>query len=108
MTDRRPARALSVLAGGLLLASPLSCGRGENPASMRDSTAPARIADFTVVSRTCSTVALRWSAPGDDGNEGRASEYDVRYSYEFIPRSANWVDAFQAVDEPVPSSPGAP
>ncbi|MBM3319163.1 MAG: fibronectin type III domain-containing protein [Candidatus Eisenbacteria bacterium] len=100
------ARALCALAGAWLLLVNLSCGHEENPAWMRDSTAPARIEDFAVASVTCSSATLRWTAPGDNGIEGRASQYDIRYSSEFVPRASNWVDAFQAVGEPDPANPG--
>jgi hypothetical protein len=102
------ARALRALAGVGSSLALLSCGPEENPAWMRDSTPPARIVDLSVASVACSSATLRWTAPGDDGDEGRASQYDIRYSYEFVPRAANWVDAFQAVGEPEPAQAGEP
>ncbi|RPJ41153.1 MAG: hypothetical protein EHM19_12490, partial [Candidatus Latescibacterota bacterium] len=85
----------------------LSCGREENPAWARDSTAPAAISDLRVAAGTDSTVLLRWTAPGDDGAEGSASDYDLRYG-EIRVASSNWVDAWQAVDEPIPAEAGSP
>jgi hypothetical protein len=34
----------------------------------------------TVKSVTATSVTLTWTAPGDDGNVGRASQYDLRFS----------------------------
>lgn len=37
------------------------------------------------------SVTLRWTAPGDDGNVGRASAYELRYSETAVPAdTASW------------------
>jgi hypothetical protein len=41
----------------------------------------------SVKSVTAASVTLAWTAPGDDGNVGRASQYDVRFSSNQIQRS---------------------
>lgn len=51
------------------------------------------------------TVTLRWTAPGDDGNVGTASQYDVRYSTSNI-TNANYNNASQATGEPAPKAAG--
>lgn len=48
---------------------------------------------------------LHWIAPGDDGNVGRAAEYDVRVSDMPI-TALNWDSATQMWGEPVPSVSG--
>jgi hypothetical protein len=47
------------------------------------------------------SLALKWTAPGDDGKIGTAKQYDIRYS--LLPITAtNWAIATQVVGEPVP------
>jgi len=61
---------------------------------------------------TCSTapaatVTATWDAPGDDGNVGTATEYDVRYAADSLTLIA-WIAATQVSGEPVPSISGTP
>jgi len=52
------------------------------------------------------SVALSWTAPGDDGRIGTAVEYDVRYSTSPI-SLGNWDDAIQVETVPSPDSAGS-
>ena len=57
-----------------------------------------------------SSVVLQWTAPGDDGNIGRATTYDLRY--RTVPISGTdtlswWNSATQVSGEPAPSAAGA-
>jgi hypothetical protein len=70
-----------------------------------DVTAPAAIANLSITSTTGNSLALRWTAPGDDGATGTASSYDVRYSTTPI-TSANFASATQATGEPAPTAAG--
>lgn len=70
-------------------------------ATSGDAVAPAAIADLTVTGSTGTTLALRWTAPGDDGSTGTAASYDVRYSTSAI-TSANWGSATTVTGEPTP------
>ena len=45
-----------------------------------DATLPGAIADLESTHSTTSTVELSWTAPGEDGNNGKASYYLLRYS----------------------------
>ncbi|MCP4545458.1 MAG: hypothetical protein GY835_03195 [bacterium] len=54
-----------------------------------DITAPARIDDLNTTAPTPGGLTLFWTAPGDDGLEGVASAYDIRYSESPIDES-NW------------------
>lgn len=47
------------------------------------------------------SIALRWTAPGDDGKIGTAKQFDIRYSTSPI-TSTNWGSATQVVGEPIP------
>ncbi len=50
------------------------------------------------------TVTLYWTAPGDNGHTGTASEYDLRYSLQTI-TEANWASS-PRIDIPVPQIAG--
>ncbi len=52
-----------------------------------------------------SSITVRWTAPGDDKNVGRAYRYDVRYSTSPI-TAANWAQASPATQLPLPAQPG--
>ncbi len=52
-----------------------------------------------------SSVTLTWTAPGDDGTDGVASRYDVRYSLAPI-TTANFDQATAVAGVPVPSAAG--
>ena len=62
-------------------------------------------ASLAAPSATPNSVTLTWTAPGDDGNQGTAATYDVRYSTSTI-TEANWDQAIQATNEPVPQIAG--
>ena len=70
-----------------------------------DVTAPSAIADLSITSATGTSLALRWTAPGDNGTTGTATSYDVRYSTAPI-TSANFASATQATGEPAPTVAG--
>lgn len=76
-----------------------------NPGAPADNTAPADVSNLSASGATASSINLSWTAPGDDGNTGTASGYDVRYSTNPI-TSANWGAAIQATGEPTPSAAG--
>ncbi|MBD3287332.1 hypothetical protein GF337_00875, partial [candidate division KSB1 bacterium] len=69
-----------------------------------DITPPNDISDLNATSATSTSITLNWTAPGDDGIEGRASYYDIRYSENMIDDS-NWDQATVAPGLPVPSAP---
>jgi hypothetical protein len=70
-----------------------------------DATPPAAVADLAVTSVTGTSIAVRWTAPGDDGTTGTATSYDIRYSTSAITAS-NWASATQVSAEPVPTAAG--
>jgi hypothetical protein len=56
------------------------------------------------------SVTLTWTAPGDDGNVGRAASYELRYSSQAISgqdTTAWWNGATSAGPLPAPQSAGA-
>jgi hypothetical protein len=56
------------------------------------------------------SLTLSWTAPGDDGNTGRATSYDLRYrptGITGVDTVGWWSGATQVTGEPVPSTAGA-
>jgi len=71
---------------------------------------PAQILDLTGESEGDSSITLTWIAPGDDGNQGTAFAYDIRYDTTEVGGDIqNWWDnvADTAVGEPVPQPAGS-
>jgi hypothetical protein len=71
-----------------------------------EETPPANVADLNAGSPTQDEVVLSWTAPGDDGGSGTASQYDIRYSTSSI-SDVNWDAATQVSGEPSPQSAGS-
>jgi hypothetical protein len=70
-----------------------------------DSILPATITDLTADQPTTTSVQLTWSAPGDDGNTGTVSGYDIRYHTSLITESL-WDISTQSVSFPTPVAAG--
>jgi hypothetical protein len=86
----------------------ISGGGGGGPiATTTDNTPPAAIADLAVSGVTADSATLTWTAPGDDGDTGTASEYDVRYLEGTIITELNWDSASQASGVPAPQVAGS-
>ncbi|MEA2030879.1 MAG: fibronectin type III domain-containing protein [candidate division Zixibacteria bacterium] len=54
--------------------------------------APTAVADLHISGNTSTTATLDWTAPGDDGTNGTAYEYELRYSTSSI-TDVNWSSA---------------
>ncbi|MCG2826871.1 MAG: fibronectin type III domain-containing protein, partial [Thermoplasmatales archaeon] len=70
-----------------------------------DDWAPDAVTDLAASDPTSNSITLTWTAPGDNGNIGTATEYDIRYSESEI-NDANWADATNCTGEPSPSIAG--
>ena len=73
--------------------------------TLEETTAPAAIANLTLNNATLSSITLHWTAPGDDGTTGQASEYDIRYATSPI-NDGNWDAATLVTDETLPKQAG--
>ncbi|HWO56663.1 MAG TPA: fibronectin type III domain-containing protein [bacterium] len=71
-----------------------------------ESTPPATITDLTVGLVTLTSVQLIWTAPGDDGDIGRATTYDIRFNNYAITDS-NWNSSSYVLNEPQPADAGS-
>jgi chitodextrinase len=72
-----------------------------------DVTPPAAVGDLAIGQVGPRSVELTWTAPGDDGATGRASQYDVRYATSVIANEADFAAASQAIGEPTPRTAGS-
>ncbi len=71
-----------------------------------ESVRPGVVTDLTTGTVTDATVQLSWTAPGDDGADGTASSYDIRYNT--VPLiSATWGTSTQVTGELTPSAAGS-
>ena len=68
---------------------------------------PSDVVDLTGGTLTDQSVMLSWTAPGDDGDEGQATQYDVRYATATI-TLASWDSATVVTGLPAPSLAGEP
>jgi len=71
-----------------------------------DTTPPAAVTNLATGNPTVDSITLNWTAPGDDGNIGTASQYDIRWSTSPI-TDANWPAAAKCVGEPAPQPAGS-
>ena len=71
-TDRIPALAGLSVSGGRLNVARMMEGV--------DSIAPARVVDVAGIAASSDRITVRWTATGDDGASGTATEYDLRVS----------------------------
>jgi len=71
-----------------------------------DTNAPAAVTNLAVTALTTNSATLTWNAPGDDGTNGTAAGYDVRYSPSPI-TAGNFAAAPSATGEPPPGASGA-
>jgi len=74
-------------------------------ATDNETDAPANITDLIAVLPTENSLTLVWTAPGDDGNTGQASEYDIRMSTATI-TDQNFLSAIQFSNIPTPKAAG--
>jgi hypothetical protein len=71
-----------------------------------DETAPAQVSDLATGTITQTSIQLNWTASGDDGNQGTATSYDLRYSTSTI-TEANFLSALPVSNPPQPKASGA-
>lgn len=71
-----------------------------------DTIPPSQIADLEVTWATGRTAHLRWTAPGDNDDQGQADEYDLRYSDAPI-TDETWTHATKATGLSLPAPAGA-
>jgi predicted outer membrane repeat protein len=109
-TRRHIERGLKVFIAIVIPLAAAGCGKENTPtAPGSDKTPPGAVQNLRVTGTTTSSIALAWTAPGDDGTSGRASQYMLRY-YDHAPAQlASWWDSAVACTAVrPPSQAGAP
>ncbi len=72
-----------------------------------DTVPPGRVEDLAATSTGATTVRLEWTAPGNDGDEGRAARYDIRRAPWPIRTPADFAAATPLDGEPDPGPAGS-
>lgn len=80
-------------------------GSSGSGGSSSDTTAPGAITNLAVLNVATSSIALSWTAPGDDGADGTAASYVIRYATTTI-TAANWPSLTIFSGAPAPLSAG--
>jgi len=88
--------------------SPISNVASRATAAAADTLPPSAVADLTLSGAGQVSMLLNWTAPGDDGNVGTASQYDIRYSTSPIVTEADFTAAYLVSSEPAPAAAGTP
>jgi hypothetical protein len=78
------------------------------PVQGPDVTPPAPITDLRITDVGSNHVALAWTASGDNGREGRAQSYELRFSTTPIVDATTFAGAGLASGTPRPRSSGEP
>jgi DNA-binding beta-propeller fold protein YncE len=91
-----PQRVCFLLVSTLIVLG--GCGDRSKPTAAGDVVPPAAVTDLSIAAVAESSVTLAWTAPGDDGLDGTASAYEIRYG-ETPVTEESWDDAV-AVTEP--------
>ena len=69
-----------------------------------DDVPPAKISDLEAVSVNAGSVALSWTAVGDDGQDGSAAHHDLRYSTKPIANEVSFANARRFAGTPAPQA----
>jgi hypothetical protein len=89
---------------------PISTGRAVDAAkaletvNSADVTDPGAVTNLSVSLTVFPHYSVSWTAPGDDGNTGKVTAYELRFS-ETTPKLSNW-DMSTPLPGPVPGDPG--
>ncbi|MEK7274972.1 MAG: CARDB domain-containing protein [Candidatus Desantisbacteria bacterium] len=70
-----------------------------------DTTPPGTITNLSLAAADVTSIAVTWTAPGDDAYAGTATAYDIRYAAAMITED-NWGLAVQAAGEHEPKPAG--
>jgi hypothetical protein len=72
-----------------------------------DETPPAAITDLQTEQTTTNAIQLNWTATGNDGHDGTAYYYEIRYANDPIDED-NWETATVAANQIMPAASGTP
>ena len=84
----------------------VDAGKALQSTSSTDVTAPGVVNNLSAqISDTFPSYTLNWTAPGDDGNVGKVTAYEIRFSDTSL-NDANF-DLAKPLPGPVPNDPGS-
>lgn len=72
-----------------------------------DLTAPAAVSNLAFSQVLDNAVVMAWTAPGDDGNSGTATTYELRFA-TFPINAGNFATATAVAPQPIPALAGTP
>ncbi len=72
-----------------------------------DKTPPSPVTTLAAGNVSSTSVQLSWIAPGDDGNVGQVSSYDIRYSPYIISTNLAFDNASKVSEQPIPVPAGS-
>ncbi len=78
----------------------------EGTTQAADAVAPAAISDLEATAVDANQLTLKWTAPGDDGDTGTATAYNLRYSTTAITDQATFDAALPLAEVDTPKSAG--
>jgi|GEM_PF-2640758 len=81
-------------------------GLSNSPSVTTPAVPPAAVTDLAVTDATETTLTVQFTASGDNGTDGTAAAYDMRWSTEEI-TAQTWADAAAVAPLPTPSPAGA-
>jgi len=95
---------VAVILGTAMTAVYVMNGTENTSSGASDTVPPASITNLTLSRLNDSSVKLRWTAPGDDGNSGTALKYDIKYSHTVIDTDEKFANAAECIGEPTPAA----
>lgn len=92
----------------MALSALLSCQPGDpsGPGSPKEFRFVCDAMSWDAQCDTPNTRSLTWIASGDDGDDGQALQYDLRWAYELMSDSV-FQNAYQFINEPMPLPAGS-
>jgi Tol biopolymer transport system component len=89
----------------VVLISLSGCSKDKTTQPTGDTTPPATVQNLLVTSPAGRLVTLSWSSPGDNGMDGQAARYEIRYSATPLTED-RWDSAATVASPPVPKGVG--
>jgi Tol biopolymer transport system component/subtilisin family serine protease len=88
---------LPALAGKTITGRRLNAAAALQNAGLGDSTPPAAATGLRVASQSGRSITLQWTAPGDDGDAGRAALYELRFADGDLSAPAQFAAGYKLV-----------
>jgi uncharacterized repeat protein (TIGR01451 family) len=103
--DEVPSLNPTIFPPGVITGRRLNVANALQSLVENDSVAPASVGNFRITEQNGRSITLAWNAPGDDGNTGRASLYELRFADNDLSTAAQFEQATPLV-APLPATAG--